>query len=63
MDGQIKCELLRLYISSIERKISFHKLPQFAVFSEFFMLSELNNTIRYAVLLMILENNILALKS
>lgn len=41
---------------------SFRRLPQFAV-SKFFMLSEFNNTIGYVVLLMILEDNILSLKS
>lgn len=56
-------EPLRLYISGMERKRSFRILPQFAVFSEFFMLSEFNSTIWYVVLLMILGNNILALKS
>ena len=56
-------ENLRSSISDMERKRSIKILPQFAVFSELFMLSEFNHTVGYVVLAMILENNILALKS
>lgn len=59
---ELICEPLQLYISGIERNINCNRLSQFEVFSEFFMPDELNNTIGYVVLLMILGNNTLSFK-